>query len=85
MLSGVQLIEQDLDLLQVAGVEAFGEPAEERSKKIAGLIPPALIAPEPRMLIAARNSQDFACCALATASARSKYSFRSRRIRLRRE
>src|SRR5262249_42038414 len=26
------------------------------------------------MLIAARNSQDFACCALATASARSKYS-----------
>src|SRR5262245_6967254 len=25
------------------------------------------------MLIAARNSQDFACCALATESARSKY------------
>src|SRR5262249_11908846 len=25
------------------------------------------------MLIAARNSQDFACCALATTSARSKY------------
>src|SRR5262249_52551480 len=26
------------------------------------------------MLIAARNSQDFACCALAAARARSKYS-----------
>src|SRR5208282_6889560 len=26
------------------------------------------------MLIAARNSQDFACCARATASARSKYA-----------
>src|SRR5215510_3717073 len=25
------------------------------------------------MLVAARNSQDFACCALATESARSKY------------
>jgi hypothetical protein len=51
-LSGVQLIEQGLGLLQVAVIEAFGEPAVERSKKIAGLIPPALIAPQPR---AAKN------------------------------
>ena len=36
------------------------------------------------MLIAARSSQDFACCWRATASARSKYIFCFRRIWLRR-
>src|SRR5262249_10069246 len=29
-------------------VETFAEPIIDRSKKIAGLIPPALIAPQPR-------------------------------------
>jgi hypothetical protein len=37
-------------LLQIARVEAFGKPTVDRSEKIAGLIPLALIAPEPRFL-----------------------------------
>jgi hypothetical protein len=44
LLSGVQLIEQRFSLLQVERIEALGEPAVERSEKIAGLIPLALIA-----------------------------------------
>ena len=47
-LSGVQLVEQRLRLLQIERVEAFGEPAIDRGEKIAGLIPLALIALEPR-------------------------------------
>ena len=43
-------------------LEAFGEPLVDRSEKVAGLITFPLIAPEPRLLIAARSSQDFACC-----------------------
>jgi hypothetical protein len=39
-----QLLEQRLRLLQIERVETFGEPAADRSKKIAGLIPLALIA-----------------------------------------
>ena len=46
--SGIQLIEQPLSLLEIARVETFGKPAADRSEKIAGLIPLALIAPEPR-------------------------------------
>jgi hypothetical protein len=34
-------------LFQIARVEAFGEPAVNRSEKIAGLLPFALIVPEP--------------------------------------
>ena len=37
-----------LCLLQIERVEAFGEPAVDRSEKIAGLLPLALITPEPR-------------------------------------
>ena len=47
-LSGVQLIKQRLRLFQIERVEAFGKPSVDRSKKLAGLIPLALIAPEPR-------------------------------------
>jgi hypothetical protein len=47
-LSGVQLVEQRLGLLQIARVEAFSEPAVDRSEKIAGFIPLPLITPEPR-------------------------------------
>ena len=36
-LSGVQLIEQRLGLLQIERVEAFGEPAVDRREQIAGL------------------------------------------------
>jgi hypothetical protein len=47
-LSGVQLVEQGLGLFQIERVEAFGEPAIDRSEKIAGVIPLGLIAPQPR-------------------------------------
>ena len=61
-----QFIKQRLSLLQIKGIEAFGEPAVDRSEKIAGLYALALVAPEPRharcraefeqpRLLAARN------------------------------
>ena len=43
-----QLVEQRLRLLQIERVEALGEPAVDRSEKLASLIPLALIAPEAR-------------------------------------
>jgi len=52
-LSGVQLVEQGLGLLQIARIEAFGKPAVDRSEKIACLIAFALIAPQPRPLLTA--------------------------------
>jgi hypothetical protein len=39
----VQLVEQRLGLVQVKRVEAFGEPAMDRSEKRAGRIPFALL------------------------------------------
>ena len=41
-----QLFEQRLGLFQIERVEAFGEPAVDRSEKITGLIALALIAEE---------------------------------------
>ena len=38
-LSGVQFVEQRLGLFQIERVEAFGEPAIDRSEKIAGSRP----------------------------------------------
>jgi hypothetical protein len=46
-LSVVQLVERGLSLFQVARVEAFAEPAVDRREKLAGLLPFALIAPQP--------------------------------------
>jgi hypothetical protein len=43
-----QLVEQGLGPLQIERVEAFGKPAVDPSEKFAGLIPFALIAPQPR-------------------------------------
>jgi hypothetical protein len=43
-----QLVEQRLGLFQIARVKAFGKPAIDRSEKLAGLIPLALISPEAR-------------------------------------
>ena len=40
-------MEQGLGLLQIRRIEAFGEPAVDRSEKIAGLIPFALIRKSP--------------------------------------
>jgi hypothetical protein len=41
-----QFLKQRLRLLQIARVEALGEPSVDRSEKLAGLIPLTLIAPE---------------------------------------
>src|SRR5271156_2280337 len=43
-----QIVERLLSLFQIERVEAFGEPAVHRSEQVAGRIPLALIAPEPR-------------------------------------
>jgi L-alanine-DL-glutamate epimerase-like enolase superfamily enzyme len=50
-----QLVEQRLRLSQVGRVEAFGKPAVDRCEEMAGLITPALIAPQPGE--AARRAQ----------------------------
>src|SRR4051812_36063060 len=42
-----QLIEQRLGFLQVRCIEAFGEPAIDRTEQVVGLRAPALLAPEP--------------------------------------
>src|SRR6202040_2992409 len=46
-LSCRQLVEESLCLLQIERIETFGEPAVDRSEKLASLIPLALIAPQP--------------------------------------
>ena len=43
-----QLGQQGLGLLEIERVEAFGEPAVDRSEKVARLTPLSLIAPKPR-------------------------------------
>jgi hypothetical protein len=43
-----QLVEQRLGVLQIERVEAFGEPAIDRSEQFANLLRLPLIAPEPR-------------------------------------
>ena len=58
----IQFIEQRLGFLQIERVETFGEPAVDRGEKIAGLLLFTLVRQSRAMLIAARSSQDFACC-----------------------
>jgi Family of unknown function (DUF6166) len=55
------VFEQRFCLPQITRVEPFGEPAVDRSEKLARLLPLALIV----MLVAARSSCDFACCSFA--------------------
>ena len=50
-LSCGQLVEQNLGLFQVERVKPFGNPAVDRSEKLASLVPLALVAPEPRRAI----------------------------------
>jgi hypothetical protein len=57
-----QLIEQSLGLLQVERVEPLGEPCINRAEEIADRIPLALPRQSRVTLVAARSSQDFACC-----------------------
>src|SRR6478752_2043372 len=58
VLSCRKLVEQRLGLLQIKRIEAFGEPVVDRGEQIASLFPLVLVAPEPAMLIVARNSKD---------------------------
>ena len=48
MLSRRQFVQQRLRLFQIERIKALGEPAVDRREQIAGLMPLALIAPEPR-------------------------------------
>src|SRR5215472_16660756 len=65
--SSRQLVEQGLGLLQVERIEAFGEPTIDRREKIVGLL--TFARHSRAMRIAARSSQDLACCDFATSSA----------------
>src|SRR4051794_35204015 len=47
-LSGVQLLQQQLGLLQVERIKSFGEPAVNGREKITGFAVPVLFAPEAR-------------------------------------
>ena len=66
-----QFIEQRACLLEVQCAETFGEPAVDGREDGMGFRAFALIAFKPRKLVAARSSQERACCARATPSARS--------------
>ena len=81
-LSDVHLIQQGLGLLQIERVEAFGEPAVDRSEKIVGLLPFSLIAPKPRH--AHRRAQFPGLCLLRTRNRERplEIRFRFRRISL---
>jgi hypothetical protein len=72
-LSGVQLIEQRLRLLQIARVEPFGEPAVTGANSSRACCTLPWERQRRARLMAARNSNDLACWARATASVRSKY------------
>ena len=60
--SGVQLIEQGLGLLQIERVEAFSEPAVDRSEKITSFIPLALVSQRRARLVAAQSFSNSAPC-----------------------
>src|SRR5712671_5817147 len=62
-----QLVEQRLCFLQIDGVEALGEPAEDRCQQTARFGPPALFAPQPRE--ARRGPQLIGLCLLPTRDA----------------
>jgi hypothetical protein len=49
-------VEQRLSLFQIERVEAFGEPAVDRSEKLAGLVPLSLIA-QSRCLLFSHDRQ----------------------------
>ena len=57
-------VKQGLRLLQIARVESLGEPTVDGYKKITGLLPLALIAPEPRK--ARRGAQLIGLCFLTS-------------------
>src|SRR5262249_19790873 len=78
-----QRAEQSLGLFQITRIKAFGEPVIDRSKKIAGLIALALIAPQPRH--AHRRPQLPGLCLLLTSNRERvlEILLRFRRIRFR--
>ena len=81
-LSSRQLVEECLGLFQIARVKPLGEPAVDRSEKLASLIALALIAPETRHVHRGAQFQGF--CLLLTRKSDSalEIRFRFRRIRL---
>jgi len=79
LLSGVQLIEQDLRLLEIERVEAFGELILDQSEEFAGRSPLALVAPEPRH--AHRRAQFPGLCLLLAGTRVGASSLHSRNYR----
>ena len=80
-----QFLQQRLRLLQIERVEAFREPAVDRSEQFARLLPLALVAPEPRH--AHRRAQLPGFCLLLTRDSKCAIKilfcfFRIRRGRL---
>jgi hypothetical protein len=80
-----QFGEKRLRLLQIPGVESFGEPAIDWSEKFASLPPPVLIAPLPRH--AHRRSEFPRLCLLLPRDCKRtlEIGFRFFHIRLRRK
>ena len=68
----LQFFEQRLGVLQVGGVEAFAEPAVDRSEHGARFVAAVGVAKRRARLIVARNSSDRASCYCATSRALRK-------------
>ena len=67
-------LQEGLRLLEVRGIEAFGETPVDVDERAARLIAPPLGDERRARLEAARNSNDRACCWRAMAMARRKHS-----------
>ena len=81
--SWCQLVQQRLSLFQIKRVEALGEPAVDRSEQIAGLIPLALIALEPRHAHCCAQLPGLGLLLTRARERALEICFRFRRIRLR--
>jgi hypothetical protein len=68
--SRTQLVEQRLGVLQVGGIEAFGEPVVDAGEHRAGFVATPLRGKQPCEAGLARNSQDLPLCLRATSIAR---------------
>ena len=79
-----QLVQQRLRLLQIARVEAFGEPPVNRSQQFARLLHLALVAPEACEAHGGAEFPGFGLLLASNCERVLEIGFRFRRIRLRR-
>src|ERR1019366_8563087 len=83
-LSSGQLIEQRLRLLQIRRVEAFSEPAVDRSEQFSSLPRLPLITPEPRHACGGAELPGFGFLLTCNRERSLEMSFSLRGVRLRR-